>query len=108
MCICTLKGANELPRCKKKRCCRTLNGEKIFKPIEVPCNANTMIEIEADEFEAICLCDLEDCNQITAGEKMGVSRGTIQRLLTSGRKKLTTALLYDKVIVIKQHFEEEK
>lgn len=85
-----------------------MNGEKIFKPFSVPCNAGTIIEIEADEFEAICLCDLEDCNQTIAGEKMGVSRGTIQRLLASGRKKLTMALLHDKVIIIKQNLEEEK
>ena len=45
----------------------------------------TMI-LEVDELEALRLCDLEGLDQSGAGERMGVSRGTVQRLLKSGRK----------------------
>lgn len=50
----------------------------------------TLNNIEADEFEAIRICDYEVLNQIKASLLMNVSRGTIQRLLNSGRKKLST------------------
>ncbi len=46
-----------------------------------------------DEFETMRLCDLEGLSQIEAGERMQVSRGTVQRLLESGRRKVVQALL---------------
>jgi predicted DNA-binding protein (UPF0251 family) len=46
-----------------------------------------------DEFEAMRLRDLEGLSQIEAGERMGISRGTVQRLLESGRRKVVRALL---------------
>jgi predicted DNA-binding protein (UPF0251 family) len=53
-----------------------------------------------DEFEAMRLCDLEELDQTAAGGRMGVSRGTVQRLLTSGRHKLMEALVNTKAIRI--------
>ncbi len=100
-----------MPRLKKKRCCRAFNGEKIFKPVGIKMCEMDSVQIELDEFEAIRLCDYEGKNQIEASESIGLSRGTIQRLLQSGRKKILDALLYDKAIVIKNNFEnisEEK
>ncbi len=82
-----------MPRCKKKRCCRRLDNERIFKPIGIPLKQLEMVGIELDEFEAIRLCDLEGMSQIEAGEQMQISRGTVQRLLQSGRKKIAYALL---------------
>jgi predicted DNA-binding protein (UPF0251 family) len=38
------------------------------------------------------LVDLEDLSQEQAGEQMGVSRGTIWRLVKSARKKVAQAL----------------
>lgn len=46
-----------------------------------------------DEFEAMRLCDLEGLDQDQAGERLGVSRGTVQRLLQSGRTKLLGAMV---------------
>lgn len=100
-----------MPRLKKKRCCRAFNGEKIFKPVGIKMCEMDSVQIELDEFEAIRLCDYEGKNQIEASESIGLSRGTIQRLLQSGRKKILDALLHDKAIVIKNDFEnisEEK
>jgi predicted DNA-binding protein (UPF0251 family) len=93
-------GVMELPRCKKQRCCRFLENELIYKPIAIPCRELREIIIDLDEFEAMRLCDFEQLDQIAAGERMGVSRGTIQRLLNSGRKKLIEALIDSAVIRI--------
>ncbi len=75
----------------------------MFKPIGTPISHLEMVEIDADEMEAMTLCDREAMTQAEAGEQMGVSRGTIQRLVTSGRKKVIDALLNGHVIVIKPH-----
>jgi uncharacterized protein len=63
-----------------------------------------------DELEALKLCDLDDLTQEEAGEKMGVSRGTIQRLLSSARKKTAMALSECKAIVFEKTIckQEEK
>lgn len=97
-----------MPRCKKKRCCRRLGSEKVFKPISVPWKKLKMVDLELDEFEAIRLCDLEDKSQIDAGQAMGVSRGTIQRLLKSARKKIVKAFLEDDAIRIKNDYKKEE
>lgn len=94
-------GGIALPRCKKHRCCRSFGDEIVYKPIAVSLSETDTILIEFDEFEAMRLCDLDSLDQITAGERMGVSRGTIQRLLTSGRRKVVEALLAGRAIRIK-------
>lgn len=50
------------------------------------------IFIEIAELEAFRLVDLEGLSQEEAGKKMGVSRGTIWRLLQKARKKTAQAL----------------
>ena len=50
------------------------------------------IRLDLSELEALRLCDFEDHDQETAGRRMGVSRGTVQRLLSTGRKKVLQAL----------------
>ncbi len=52
----------------------------------------TPILIDPAEIEALRLVDLEGLSQEDAGEKMGVSRGTVWRLLQSARKKTSQAL----------------
>jgi hypothetical protein len=54
-------------------------------------NANSIL-IEPAEVEALRLVDLEGLSQEDAGKEMGVSRGTIWRLLQSARKKVAQAL----------------
>jgi len=56
--------------------------------------------LEIDEFEALRLCDAEGLDQTAAGERMGVSRGTVQRLLATARGKLVTAILDRDAIVM--------
>lgn len=57
------------------------------------------IPMTRDELEALKLCDLDDLTQEEAGEKMGVSRGTVQRILTAARKKVAKALAQGGAIV---------
>jgi predicted DNA-binding protein (UPF0251 family) len=74
------------------------------KPITIahPPNPNTFtpttptnqtpITIEPAEIEAQRLVDFEGLSQDEAGERMGISRGTIWRLVQSARKKTAQAL----------------
>jgi predicted DNA-binding protein (UPF0251 family) len=50
------------------------------------------IFMEMAELEAFRLVDLEGLSQEEAGRKMGVSRGTIWRLVQNARKKTAQAL----------------
>ena len=52
----------------------------------------TPIFIDIAELEALRLVDLEGLSQEEAGTKMGISRGTVWRLLQSARKKTAQAL----------------
>lgn len=86
---------------KKKRCCRFLENEMTYKPTGIKMKELETSDIEADEFEAIRICDYEGLSQIEASTRMGISRGTVQRLLTSGRQKIVDSFLHQKAIVIK-------
>jgi predicted DNA-binding protein (UPF0251 family) len=90
-----------LGRCKKHRCCRLLDNSSIFKPVATPLRDISVCEVEPDEFEAIRLCDHEKKSQIEAAEYMCVSRGTIQRLLESGRYKIVNAFINNEGIRLK-------
>lgn len=65
-----------------------------------PLNSLEPVLIEPAELEAIRLVDIEDLNQQKAGERMGTSRGTIWRLLQSGRRKIAVALIEGRRIEI--------
>lgn len=59
-----------------------------------------IIDLSQDELEAMRLCDFEDLEQEEAAKKMNISRGTVQRLLYSGRKKILDAVLHSKALRI--------
>ncbi|SDO79645.1 Protein of unknown function DUF134 [Desulforhopalus singaporensis] len=52
-----------------------------------------------DELETLRLCDGEGLTQEEAGRKMGVSRGTIQRIITGARAKTARALTEGHAII---------
>jgi predicted DNA-binding protein (UPF0251 family) len=58
------------------------------------------VYLEPAELEALRLVDLEGLSQEAAGEKMGVSRGTVWRLLQSARKKAAKALTESRTVHI--------
>jgi len=58
------------------------------------------ILLDPAELEAMRLIDLEGLSQEEAGKRMGVSRGTVWRLLKSGRRKVVLALIEGRPIAI--------
>ena len=60
----------------------------------------TTTRLGLDELEAVRLCDLENLGQEAAGKRMGISRGTVQRLLKSGRAKLVGAIVENSALLI--------
>jgi predicted DNA-binding protein (UPF0251 family) len=59
-----------------------------------------IIALAHDELEALHLCDGEGKNQAQAGVCMGVSRGTVQRLLAHARRKVAQALVGQKALAV--------
>jgi len=69
--------------------------------IPFPQSDPTPIYLEHAELEALRLVDLEGLSQEDAGVQMGVSRGTVWRLIQSARKKVTQALTEGRPLLIK-------
>jgi predicted DNA-binding protein (UPF0251 family) len=65
----------------------------IFKPIGVPLRHLETITLLHEELEALRLTDLEERYQEDAAEQMGVSRSTLQRIVTEARRKVAQALV---------------
>jgi predicted DNA-binding protein (UPF0251 family) len=80
------------PRPKKLRKCQGEFCGRAFKPTGTPLVDLKQLELHRDELEALRLCDGEGMTQEEAGQSMGVSRGTIQRIITAARKKTAKAL----------------
>jgi predicted DNA-binding protein (UPF0251 family) len=59
-----------------------------------------VVEISLDEFEALRLCDYEGLDQSEAGKQMGISRGTVQRLLYRARRQVVGALLNKNALAV--------
>jgi len=64
------------------------------------------IYIEPAELEALRLVDLEGLSQEEAGERMGVSRGTVWRFVQSARKKTAQALSEGRPMRVAPPFSE--
>jgi len=87
-----------MPRYRKHRRCRPLGDERLLKPRGIPMTEVVVHWLAPDEFEAMRLCDGEGLSQIEAGERMHISRGTVQRLLETGRRKVIQALLNNQAL----------
>ena len=66
------------------------------------------IILDIAELEAQRLVDLEGLSQEEAGKKMGISRGTIWRLVQSARKKISQALAEGRPLQIGVNSDENK
>jgi predicted DNA-binding protein (UPF0251 family) len=64
------------------------------------------IYVELAELEALRLVDLEGLSQEEAGERMGISRGTVWRLIQSARKKTAQALTEGRPVLIAPFLSE--
>lgn len=90
------------PRPQKKRNCSCRIKGLAFKPTGTPMSELEQIQMRHDELEALKLCDLDGLDQAEAGIKMGVSRGTIQRILASARRKTAEAISGRKALVFEE------
>ena len=59
-----------------------------------------IVELTAEEVEALRLRNTEDLEQEEAAKKMNTSQSTFQRILSSAYRKITEALIDGKAIKI--------
>ncbi|MFH0818821.1 MAG: DUF134 domain-containing protein [Patescibacteria group bacterium] len=71
-----------------------------FKPRGVPMHNLEIIELTAEEAEALRLKNIEELDQIACAKKMKTSQSTFQRILTSAYKKISLAIVNGKAIKI--------
>jgi uncharacterized protein len=88
------------PRKPRNCCCPYRAGCTVYKPAGTPLTELEVVQLAHDELEALHLCDGEGMSQEEAGLSMGVSRGTVQRLLASARQKVAQALVGQKALAI--------
>lgn len=72
---------------------------RAFKPTGTPLAKLEKIELFRDEMEALRLCDRDGLTQEEAGQKMGVSRGTVQRIITIARRKTAGAISEGRALI---------
>ena len=88
--------------CKPRKCSCPQRAafNSTFKPAGSILSELHTISLANDELEAFFLCDGCGKTQLEAGLCMEVSRGTVQRLLASGRKKIALALVQNSALII--------
>jgi uncharacterized protein len=91
-----------MARPQKHRRCRRFAGDRVFKPRSIPMPELRVVRLDPAELEAMRLCDLERFEQEAAGDQMRISRGTVQRLLKSGRAKVVEALVTSAALLIQE------
>ncbi|MCJ8302726.1 MULTISPECIES: DUF134 domain-containing protein [Shewanella] len=97
-----------MPRPRKCRRISACVPCSMFKPNGIPAVELTKIQLEADEFEALNLGDVERMSQLDAAAKMGISRQTFGNLLASARKKVATAITRGHALVLPQESQESQ
>lgn len=99
------------PRPRKPRHCGCPHrspGSLVFKPAGTPLRDLARVPIGRDELEAMRLCDGEGLTQQAAGEQMGISRGTVQRLVTGARRKLIEAVVEGRALIFAPESGQEE
>jgi uncharacterized protein len=71
-----------------------------FRPRGISLSQLEVAELKGDELEAMRLCYVNELMHEQAAKRMRVSRRTLERILNSGRRKVTEALLQGKGIEI--------
>ena len=71
-----------------------------FKPRAIPLASLEEVELRLDELEVLKLCDYEGFEQKEAAKKINISQSTLQRILSSARKKIAEAIIKGKAIKI--------
>ena len=91
-----------MARPHKPRCVDFDPNVTYFKPRAIPLSELEEVVLRADELEALRLCDFKSFDQAGAAKKMRISRSTLQRIITSARKKVSEALIEGKAIRIEK------
>lgn len=89
-----------MPRQKKDRKCGIEINHHVFKPRAIPMDDLEQVDMDLDELEAMYLCDYLNNDQTQTAELMGISRGTVQRLLYSARYKMIDFIINKKFLNI--------
>jgi len=71
-----------------------------FRPYGRCCSQESCIELLFDEYEALRLLDYEGRQQTEAAEVMNVSRPTLTRIYMEARRKIATAMVEGRHIII--------
>lgn len=74
-----------------------------FKPRGVPMADLEIVELSAEEMEALRLKNSLGFDQTRCAKEMKISQSTFQRLLSLAYQKVTEALVSGKAIEIKRH-----
>ncbi|MFA5051528.1 MAG: DUF134 domain-containing protein [Patescibacteria group bacterium] len=88
------------PRLRRHTCIDP--GALYFKPRGIPLKQLQVISITREELEAFWLVDVKGYEQIEAARHMKTSQSTIQRILSSARKKTAQALSEGLAIAIEK------
>lgn len=89
-----------MPRSRLYRKVRFNPDITYFKSQGVPMRFLEMVELTAEEAEALRLKNYKDLDQSEAAKMMKTSRSTFQRILSLAHKKITRALIEGKAIKI--------
>jgi uncharacterized protein len=100
MSIRSFSKANIMVRTRKCRMVSSLPSVTYFKPAGIPLRFLSEVRLSVEEAEALRLKELDGLEQAEGAIRMGVSRPTFQRVLSSARKKVADALLNGKAIKI--------
>jgi len=71
-----------------------------FKPQGIPMRFLEVVELTAEEAEALRLKNMKGFKQEQAAKQMKTSQSTFQRILSSAYKKITEAIVEGKAIKI--------
>ena len=93
---------NYIPMTRPKRYRKiAINPEvTFFKPSGIPMRFLQQVDLSLDELETIRLKHHEGTDMTKGAKKMRISKSTFQRLLVSGYKKISDALINGKAIKI--------
>ena len=89
-----------MPRPRLCRRIRFNTNITYFKPQGVPMRFLEVIELTAEEVEALRLKNQKGLDQIECAKVMNTSQSTFQRILSSAYKKMSDALINGKAIKI--------
>ncbi len=71
-----------------------------FKPQGVPLRELKVMELTAEETEALRLKNIENLSQTDCAKRMKTSQSTFQRILISAYKKISEAIIKGKAVKI--------